>query len=196
MHRIRDFRTFYGILFPSVEIFKGAATIQFGSERSSAANELDQDILEITDNIKIFKGKNTFTIGTHNEFFKFRNLFMNNFNGRWRFSSINDFLINNPRQVDVTYSNVTGVEKPSPEFKASQLGFYVQDEIQFNLKFRLTAGLRLDVPVINTTPPFNAIVDSTFNGKYSTTNVPERTNCYGRRALDLITIWKVTENLL
>jgi hypothetical protein len=129
VHRIRDFRTIYGALFPSIEISKGAATIQVGAERSSEANELDQDIIEITDNVKLFKGIHTFTVGTHNEFFKFRNLFMNNYNGRWRFASFNDFYMNNPRQVDVTYSNVNGVQKPSGEFNASQLGFYVQDEI-------------------------------------------------------------------
>lgn len=172
MHRIRDYRTIYGTLFPSVEIFKGAATIQLGSERSSAANELDQDILEITDNVKVFKGKHTFTFGTHNEFFKFRNLFMNNFNGRWRFNTLNDFYNNNPRQVDVTYSNVPGVSKPSAEFKAAQLGFYAQDEIQVNERFRLTAGIRVDIPVISTKPGFNVAIDTTFGGKYSTTDLP------------------------
>jgi outer membrane receptor protein involved in Fe transport len=77
-HRIRDFRSTYGSLFPSIEIAQGATTITLGSERSSTANELDQDIFEITDNLKIFRGKHTFTVGTHNEFFKFRNLFINN----------------------------------------------------------------------------------------------------------------------
>ena len=172
VHRIRDYRTIYGTLFPSIEITNGAATIQAGAERSSAANELDQDIIEVTDNVKIFKGIHTFTVGTHNEFFKFRNLFMNNFNGRWRFRTISDFENDNPNQVDVTYSNVPGVVKPSGRFKAAQLGFYAQDEIQINPQFRLTAGLRLDVPVINSRPGFNNIVDSTFEGKYSTTNIP------------------------
>ena len=172
VHRIRDFRTIYGDLFPSIEISNGAATIQAGSERSSAANELDQDIIEVTDNVKIFKGIHTFTVGTHNEFFKFRNLFMNNFNGRWRFRTIADFENDNPNQVDVTYSNEPGEEKPSSSFKASQLGFYVQDDIQINPKFRLTAGLRLDVPVISSRPGYNSIVDSTFEGQYSTTDIP------------------------
>lgn len=172
LHRIRDYRTIYGTLFPSIEIFNGPATIQLGSERSSAANELDQDIIEVTDNVKIFKGKHTFTAGTHNEFFKFRNLFMNNFNGRWRFSSLEDFYNNNPSQVDVTYSNVAGETKPSAEFKAAQLGFYIQDEIQMNPRFRLTAGLRVDIPVISSKPGFNVAVDTTFGGKYSTTDIP------------------------
>ena len=173
VHRIRDFRSTYGALFPSIEISKGSGTIQLGSERSSVANELDQDIFEVTDNLKIFKGKHTFTIGTHNEFFKFRNLFINNFNGRWRFASLDNFYNDFPRQFDVTYSaNKSVNDKPAAEFKAAQLGFYVQDEIQFNRKFRLTAGLRVDVPIISTKPGYNKIVDSTFNGEYSTSNTP------------------------
>ena len=172
VHRIRDYRSIYGSLFPSVEITNGPATIQLGSERSSVANELDQDIIEVTDNVKIFKGIHTFTIGTHNEFFKFRNLFMNNVNGRWRFADYESFYSNNPRQVDATYSNVAGTPRAASEFKASQLGFYAQDEIQLNPQFRLTAGLRVDVPVINSRPGFNAAVDSTFNGEYSTTYIP------------------------
>lgn len=170
--RIRDFRSTYGQLFPQVEISKGSGTIQLGSERSSTANELDQDIYELTDNFKIFKGKHTFTVGTHNEFFKFRNLFINNLYGRWNFSSLNDFYNNNPRQVQVTYSNIEGDPKPSARFSAAQLGFYAQDEIQLNPQFRLTAGLRLDVPVFGDKPGYNKIVDSTFSGKYNTTNIP------------------------
>lgn len=175
VHRIRDFRTTYGTLFPFIEISKGAANngIQIGSERSSVANELDQDIFEITDNFRIFKGKHTFTIGTHNEFFNFRNLFINNFNGRWSFSNINNFYLNNPRQVQVTYSNIPGQQKPSAEFSAAQLGLYAQDEIQITPKLRLTAGLRVDMPVVGDNPAFNKAVDSTYSGKYSTSNIPD-----------------------
>jgi hypothetical protein len=181
-HRIRDYRTTYGTLFPSIEISKGAGTIQLGSERSSTANELDQDIFEITDNLKIFTGKNTFTVGTHNEFFKFRNLFINNFNGRWRFASLTDFFDDFPRQFDVTYSgNKSADVRPSAAFKAAQLGFYVQDEIQLSRNFRLTAGIRVDVPVIGTDPAYNKIVDSTFNGAYSTSNTPNGQLLYSPR---------------
>jgi outer membrane receptor protein involved in Fe transport len=174
LQKVRDYRTTYGTLFPSIEITQGPGnTVQVGSERSSNANELDQDIFEITDNLKIFKGKNTFTLGTHNEFFKFRNLFINNLNGRWRYNNLNDFLNNaNPRALDVTYSNIPGNARPAAEFSAAQLGFYAQDEIQVNPQFRLTAGLRLDVPVIGDNPSYNPIVDSTYKGKYSTSNTP------------------------
>jgi outer membrane receptor protein involved in Fe transport len=173
---IRDFRTTYGQLFPFIEISKGTSNngIQAGSERSSVANELDQDIFEITDNLKIFQGKNTFTIGTHNEFFKFRNLFINNNNGRWTFANIAAFYANTPRQVQVTYSNVPGDPKPSARFNAAQFGVYAQDEIQFTPKFRLTVGLRADMPGVKDEPAFNKIVDSTFKSQYSTSFIPNK----------------------
>jgi hypothetical protein len=99
-------------------------------------------------------------------------LFINNFNGRWRFANIAALDANNPRQVEATYSAVAGDPKPAAKFNAAQLGFYVQDEIQVNPQFRLTAGLRLDAPVIGGTPGNNQIVDTTFKGRYNTTNTP------------------------
>ena len=175
VHKIRDFRTTYGSLFPSIEILQAGGTVVLGSERSSTANELDQDIIEITNNLKIIKNKHVITIGTHNEFFKFRNLFLNNLNGRWRFGNIADFNSNSPRQFDVTYATNKAVDpKPAAEFTAAQVGFYAQDEIQFNSKFRLTFGLRADMPIINTIPAYNKAVDSTFAGRYNTQNIPNK----------------------
>ncbi len=180
--QIRDFRTTYGQLFPSIEITKGAGTIQMGSERSSTANVLDQDIFEVSDNVKIFKGKSTFTIGTHNEFFKFRNQFISNLNGRWRFASVQDFVNNQPRQFDVSYAaNKTITDKPFAEFTAAQLGFYAQDEIQFSPKFRLTFGLRVDLPIINSIPGYNKVIDSTFGGMYNTQNMPNKQPLFAPR---------------
>lgn len=176
LHRIRDFRGTMGELFPFIEISKGTSNngIQLGSERSSVANELDQDIFELTDNVRIFKGKHTITLGTHNEFFSFRNLFINNYNGRWTFADIAALNANNPRQVQVTYSNVAGEEKPSAKFSAAQFGLYAQDEIQLNQNLRMTFGIRADMPVIQDEPPFNKTVDSTYNSQYSTSNIPNK----------------------
>ena len=173
-HEIRDFRSTYGSLFPSVEITKGSGLVQFGTERSSVANQLDQDIFEVTDNFKIFKGKHVFTIGTHNEFFKIRNLFVNNFNGRWRFNSLEDFYDNIPSRVEANYAADKTNTDPAAKFNAYQLGFYIQDEIQFNNKFKLTYGIRADLPVVNSTPPYNRVVDSVFKGAYSTSTVPKK----------------------
>ncbi len=172
LHRIRDYRSTFGNLFPQVEIAHNGGTIQLGSDRSSTANALDQDIFEITDNLKLFKGQHTITIGTHNEFYKFSNLFINNLNGRWRYQSLQDFYDNRPNQFDVTFSQDPGNPKPRAAFNAAQLGLYVQDEFRINNLFTLTYGLRADLPLINTTPADNPAAKTL--GDYSTSYIPNK----------------------
>jgi hypothetical protein len=172
LHKIRDFRSTSGALFPQVEIAHNGGTIQLGSDRSSTANALDQDIFEITNNLKLFKGAHTITIGTHNEFYKFSNLFINNLNGRWQYQSLQAFYDNRPNTFATTFSNIPGEEKPRAAFNAAQLGLYIQDEWRVNNLFSLTYGLRADMPLINTTPADNPAAKTL--GDYSTSNVPNK----------------------
>lgn len=167
--RIRESRDTEGRLFPQVEIREGQGTISLGAQRSSTANELDQDIFEITDNFKIYSGRHTVTLGTHNEFFSFRNLFINNFAGRWNFNSLEDFYNNNPARAQATYSLLDD-PRPAAEFNAMQLSFYAQDEIAFS-RLTLTAGLRVDIPVFPDAPLRNPEFEQTFPG-YRTDQVP------------------------
>ncbi|WP_162428791.1 TonB-dependent receptor [Pontibacter pudoricolor] len=163
--RIRENRETFGQLFPQVTIFDPVGTLVFGSERSSTANELDQDIFEFTDNFSYLVGKHNFTVGTHNEFFKFRNLFINNLNGRWDFNSIEDFIANNPSRVRAGYS-LSNNPRPAAEFNAAQLGFYLQDEYTASERLKLTLGLRVDIPVFPDKPERNTKLESDFGTLY------------------------------
>jgi len=174
--RIRDRRKFNGDLFPQIRINSiggnPSNTAYLGSEASSTANELDQDVFEFTDNFKILAGNHTFTVGTHNEFFKFRNLFLNNFAGSYTYSNLNDFVTNaKPNVATSTYSIVPGETRPSAAFSAAQLGFYFQDEIEAFKGFKLVAGLRVDVPLMFDNPPANPLVPESFPG-YTTDQAP------------------------
>lgn len=172
---IRDKRDIAGSLFPQITInnIGGVSTqsASFGTERSSAANELDQDIFEFTDNLKLFAGHHTFTLGTHNEFFKFRNLFVNNANGFWQFNNIDDYINGKPNRVQAAYSLVPGESRPAAKFSAAQLGFYFQDEIEAFTGFKLTAGLRVDVPLFFDKPLYNPLVPTSFPG-LNTNDIP------------------------
>ncbi|MCD8742053.1 carboxypeptidase regulatory-like domain-containing protein [Mucilaginibacter roseus] len=165
---IRDNRDVAGSIFPQIQINNidniSSNSAYLGSERSSVANKLNQDIFEVTDNFKYYAGKHTFTFGTHNEFFKFENLFINNLNGRWDFNSVADYLANNPFRARATYSLIPGNNTPAAKFNAAQLGFYVQDEFDAFEGFRLTLGLRADVPIIGDKPLFNEGVSNNFPG--------------------------------
>lgn len=181
---IRDQRKTAGSLFPFIEIrgIDGFSSnvASLGSERSSVANQLDQDVIEITDNFKINLGNHNITVGTHNEFFKFRNLFINNYNGRWTYNNVADFLNNSPNQLQATYSRIPGVAQPEAKFTAAQLGFYVQDEFEAAKGLKLTAGLRMDIPVFGDKPLRNTLVETAFPG-YKTDTTPSTTPLWSPR---------------
>lgn len=173
--RIRDARQTVGALFPSVQInnidgVSGQSAV-FGSERSSVANQLDQDIIEVTNNFKVNLGKHLLTFGTHNEFFKFRNLFINNFNGRWTYNNLADFQNNAPAQVQATYSRIPGDPTPAAKFNAAQLSIYAQDEWQATKDLKITYGIRFDKPVFGDKPLRNPLIEAAFPG-YRTDRTP------------------------
>lgn len=154
---VRDDRDPMGSNFPYVRIKDGTSNIYFGSEQFSTGNELNQDIITLTNNFELYKGKHTFTFGTHNEYYSMYNLFIRQNFGSYQFNSLSDFMSNAPAyQFDRTFSavdNITGDgSAAAAEFNALQLGFYAQDEIQVSDKLKVTAGLRVDMPMFLSTP--------------------------------------------
>lgn len=159
---VNDNRDPLGNAFPYIDIRTG--DIEAGSEQFSTGNLLEQKIFTITDNFNLYKGKHTWTFGTHNEFYNMRNVFIRQNFGSYRYNTIQDFIddvnngpaAGNATQYDRSYSlvdNTTGDDTgAAAEFKAMQLGFYVQDEIQVNSRLKLSAGLRVDIPMFTDDP--------------------------------------------
>ncbi len=168
--RVRDKRDIAG-LFPSISIQATGGTINLGTERSSGANSLDQDIWTLEDNLTWYKGDHTFTFGTHNEYYKFANLFIQDVTGSYEFASLdnfntyyNDFMAGTVdpsksyfRRYRFGQANVavTGDPRWKTPFSAGQLGFYAQDKWAVTPSFQLTYGLRIDIPLFFDTPTAN-----------------------------------------
>ena len=117
-------------------------------ENFSAANELDQDIVELTDDFTLLKGQHTITIGTHNEFFKFRNLFIRDTFGTYRFTSLDLFEQGLAQQYDRSFS-ATSDPLQAAQFRVRQWGFYAGDQWRVRRDFTLTYGAahgRADFP--------------------------------------------------
>lgn len=149
---VADDRSPQGSPFPSVQIQDGNGTIDFGNEQYSTANVLDQKVLTITDNLELYQGKHTITLGTHNEFSSTKNLFFANNYGFYRYSNTDDFLSNVfPNQYQRGYSLLSDGAGDSSsgaaEFNLAQWGVYVQDEVQATNNLKLSAGIRFDIPV-------------------------------------------------
>ena len=162
---VRDDRGVTGNPFPNVTIEDGRFnSIRFGSEQFSVGNILNQDVLTLTNNFNLFKGNHTITIGTHNEFYSFFNLFIRQNFGSYVFGSLDDFTQGlGAIEYERSYALLPGVDSQqgdnatgiAADFSAIQLGFYVQDEWQINSKLKLTGGLRLDIPTYLTDPETN-----------------------------------------
>jgi len=155
---VRDDRDPDGNPFPTVQLEDGDGDIVFGSEPYSTANLLNQDIFTFTDNFEIFKGKHTITLGTHNEYSKIKNLFFAFNYGYYEFDNngsstgVNQFITGQDYDFyqhgySLVGNGVVGDESAgASEFELFQLGLYAQDEVQVSDNFKLTAGIRFDVP--------------------------------------------------
>ena len=155
-----DDRGVTGSPFPAVTIRDGSnININFGSDISSSANLLKQDIFNFYDAFKITKGKNTFTLGADIDFNKTYNLFMNRNFGFYEYATIGNFMRNErPLRMRAGYSLVDGgavgdeAVNSAAQFKTSRIGFFVGDDIKLNDNFTLTLGLRADKTEFLNTP--------------------------------------------
>ncbi len=172
--RVRDDRDILGDPFPGVEIQDGPAVIKFGTDNFSYSNIVFQDVYTLTDNFNWYKGRHTFTFGTHNEFFTIENLFsifstplysydQPSANNLQRFIDGEEGFVLvgheqlSPGQSQIRLGDATNL---GPTFNAMQMAFYAQDEIQVNSNVKLTAGIRVDIPIFLEDPP---LVNESFN---------------------------------
>jgi hypothetical protein len=152
--RVRDNRD--GVTdFPTVRVdVSGGGNLRAGRENFSTANALDQDIFEITDDFTFHRGNHVITLGTHNEFFKFRNLFIRDNFGSYRFSSLDNFEAGLAQSFDYSFS-ATDDPKQAAQFNIRQFGFYAGDLWRVTPHFTVNYGVRLDIPSFPDSPTAN-----------------------------------------
>ncbi|TYP93975.1 Carboxypeptidase regulatory-like domain-containing protein [Fodinibius salinus] len=164
--RIRDSRDVDAEPFPEVSVSlpfpnkSGFGSIDMGIDRFSQANALDQDLIELTNTFKYIKGDHEFTVGTSNQIFMFKNLFVQDEFGTYEFRSISDFQNGNPFSYNYSYLLPNG--NRSANFTGLQLGGYVQDKWSVMDNLTVTYGLRIDVPILPDKPTANPDVANAF----------------------------------
>lgn len=172
-----DFRNPFSTPAPPITIQDGNGSnyIIAGHEPFSINNELQQKVFQVTNNVNIFVGDHSITIGGAFERFEFDNSFnlggydnFGNPNGYFgtfnAYPSVNAFLADasagaqsaiaqNLAFAQSTFDsrNDNGVGNDGgwrlSETNVGQLSFYAQDEWSMTDNFKLTFGLRLDKPL-------------------------------------------------
>lgn len=154
---VRDKRN-PGNPFPMIQVSNvGGGTLCIGNERSSMANGLDQDIYALTDNLTWTLQDHEVTVGTHNELYKFGNLFCQDLYGTYMYQNPDDFFAGkiNRFRYGQGVESVTGTKRWNATFGAGQLGFYIQDRWDILQNLYLSFGLRADIPFMLDTPTAN-----------------------------------------
>ena len=170
--RVRDRRgaqPFEERPFPFVRVNLSSGSVRAGRENFSTANELDQDVIEINNDLTWLRGNHTLTLGTHNEFFDFRNLFIRDNFGNYTFNSLDLFEQGLAQSFDYSFS-LTGNPKQPAEFRVRQYGFYVGDQWRPLSDLTLTFGVRADIPTFPDKPTANPASEAAFG--YRTDEVP------------------------
>jgi hypothetical protein len=161
-------------LFPQVRVnLSDGTSVYFGTEYSSQANALNQDIVQVSDDVTYVRGKHTFSLGTQNEFYKFYNVFIQYLDGGYQFSNVTNFANGIAQSFNHNYSNDPSNPVNPARFSVQQVGFYAGDKWRMASNFTLTYGARIDLPHFPDTPHNNPLAITDFG--FSTTAVPSPT---------------------
>jgi hypothetical protein len=153
-------RGYKGEFFPMVDILNGGATYtSFGFEPFTPNNELRYKTFQIQENLQIFKGNHTITTGFSYENYQSENVFFPGSQSVYVYNSLADFyedtdddnVFANVRRFQVRWNNIPGSEKPIQPLEVNYGGVFIQDEWQARTNLKLTAGLRVDLPIFEQT---------------------------------------------
>ncbi len=194
-----------GDLFPLVDILDAGTTYtSFGFEPFSPRNQLKYNTFQAQNNFTKFAGTHTLTFGATAERYNSANVFFPGSQSAYVYNSLADFYtdandyLRNPnrtvspvslRRFQVRWSNIPGQTEPVQPLEVFYAGAYAQDEWALADNFKLTAGIRFDVPNFGKTGYVNSVADSlTFRQEdgspvqYSTAKLPDPNVLWSPRA--------------
>ena len=154
-------RSFVGGNFPTVDILENyvdtegnsnkAVLTSFGPDPFTYGNLRDVHTVVATEELSFIAGKNNFLAGLQYEFDNTKNGYMQGGLGYYVYNSWEDFLAEGkPSAFAITHSNRDDLAQVYPSFNYHQASAYVQDEIDFSDYFKLTIGLRAELPLYPT----------------------------------------------
>lgn len=159
---IRDFRTLPNDqLFPFVEIYKAGDDgknmryTTFGTELFSYGNDMTNKNLSVTDNFNFAVGNHSFTAGLSWEYQSYANSYLREGTSFYAYNyddvfNNGVFSLNTAAPIAFAYQVGFDGGVPTPSVAFSTVSAYLQDEWQVNQRFKLTAGVRFEVPFYHT----------------------------------------------
>ncbi len=186
-------RSFVGKNFPTVDILEDithdyagnelggetrAVITSFGPDPFTYGNLRDVHTVIATDEVNYRTGIHNLVGGFQFEWDKTKNGFMQGGLGYYVYNSWADFKNNAaPAAFAITHSNRDDLKQVYPSFQYMQASWYVQDEVSFSDYFKLTAGIRFELP-------FYPSLDNNENKEFTALGTPG-TTLYGHKTSDM-----------
>ena len=146
-------RSFVGDLFPTVDILgekvNGEKTVitSFGPDPFTYGNLRDVQTVVATDEFTYNIGINNIVAGLQFEWDDTKNGYMQGGAGYYVYDSWEDFKAKGtPVAFAITHANRDDLQQVYPSFQYMQASAYLQDELTFSDYFKLTAGIRFEMP--------------------------------------------------
>ena len=150
-------RSFEGDMFPTVDILQTytdaqgneqkAVLTSFGPDPFTYGNLRDVNTVVVTDEVTYHKGIHNIVGGLQYEYDNTKNGYMQGGAGFYVYNSWKDFVEDKtPYAFAITHSNRDDLQQVYPSFDFHQISAYVQDEMNVSNNFKLTAGIRFELP--------------------------------------------------
>ncbi len=182
-------RSFEGEMFPTVDILQDyvdsegnvqkAVLTSFGPDPFTYGNLRDVSTVVVTDEVTYHNGIHNIVGGLQYEYDNTKNGYMQGGAGFYVYNSWEDFVNDKqPYAFAITHANRDDLQQVYPAFDFHQISAYVQDEMNISNNFKLTAGIRLELPFYpnidgNENKAFTEMYKE--NGGYKTSDMPAAT---------------------
>ncbi|MEN9611041.1 MAG: hypothetical protein RLZZ628_1855 [Bacteroidota bacterium] len=163
-----------GVLFPTIDIKNNGTTyMAAGFDPFTPSNKLNYTTFQLTDNLRFYSGKTTYTLGASYERFKSNNMFFPASHGVYVFESLADFYTAadafkaNPATIpniatttkfQYRYSALAGGAEPLQVLGVNSFAIYGQEEMQVTPRFNFTLGLRANIVTMDNTALTNKYI--------------------------------------
>lgn len=153
-------RDFFGRVFPTVDIVetvnadnKTAAVASFGLDPFTYGNLRQVSTVVATDEISYSIGINNIIAGLQFEWNDVKNGYMQGGAGYYVYNGWDSFVNGGePAAFAITFPNNDNLDQVYPSFQYMQASLYAQDELTFSDRFKLTAGIRFELPFYPNVP--------------------------------------------
>ena len=142
-------RTYDGNRFPTIDILQdGDVFASLGTEIFTEGNLRRVKTFVVTDEFNLRAGVHNLLAGLQFESNEATNGYMQAGNGFYVYSSLDDFMNDRtPSAFGVTFTNNPDGSQFLAQMTYQQASLYLQDELDLHRNFKLTAGLRFEVPI-------------------------------------------------